>query len=192
MTDTRVVRLPLSASQLGIWFAHQVDPTGCAFNIGEYLIIHGSIDPVLFDAAARRVAEEVEALRVRIGESNGEPWQLLVPSCDWSPAFHDVTSEVCPEDAALAWMRADFARPVDLLRDPLVAWTLFKVAQNRFLWCHRYHHIVMDGFSLSLVVRRMAEVYTALAQGLIPNKNSFGPLHLLVHEGTAHNYALRL
>jgi hypothetical protein len=60
MTDTRSVRLPLSASQLGIWLAHQMDPTGYAFNAGEYLTIHGRIDPVLFEAAARQVAEEVE------------------------------------------------------------------------------------------------------------------------------------
>ena len=38
-------RLPLSAAQLGIWFAHQLDPTGQAFTIAEYLIIHGTIDP---------------------------------------------------------------------------------------------------------------------------------------------------
>ena len=186
MTDTRNGRLPLSAPQLGVWFAHQIDPTGCVFNVGEYLIIHGSIDPVLFEAAARRVAEEVEALRVRFGETNGEPWQLMVPSCDWSVAFHDMTSEACPEDAALAWMRADFARSVDLLRDPLVAWALFRVAQDRFLWCYRYHHILLDGFSFSLVVRRMAEVYTALAQGLIPCESRFGPLHLLLEDDAVY------
>ncbi len=186
MTDTRGVRLPLSASQLGIWLAHQMDPTGHAFNAGEYLIIHGRIDPALFEAAARQVAEEVEALRLRFGETNGEPWQLLGVSCDWSVTFHDVTSEACPEDAALAWMRADFARSVDLVRDPLVAWALFKVAQNRFLWCHRYHHILMDGLSLSLVVRRMAEVYTALAHGAPPSENGFGPLHLLFEDEAAY------
>ncbi|MGH9929762.1 MAG: condensation domain-containing protein, partial [Pyrinomonadaceae bacterium] len=186
MTDTRGVRLPLSASQLGIWFGHQLDPTGCAFNAGEYLIIHGQIDPVLFEAAARQVAGEVETLRLRFGETNGEPWQVLDTSCDWSVTFHDLTSEACPEDAALAWMRADFARSVDLLRDPLVAWTLFEVAQNRFLWCHRYHHILLDGFSLSLVVRRMDEVYTALTQGALPSGNGFGQLGLLFEDEAAY------
>ncbi|MGH3885439.1 MAG: AMP-binding protein, partial [Pseudonocardiaceae bacterium] len=186
MTDTQGVRLPLSASQLGIWFAHQMDPTGRAVNVGEYLIIHGRIDPVLFKVAARQVAEEVEALRVRFGETNGEPWQLLDTSCGWSVTFHDVTSEACPEDAALAWIKADFARSVDLLQDPLVAWSLFKVAQNRFLWCHRYHDILLDGFSISLVVRRMAAVYTALVHGALPSENGVGPLQLLFDDEAAY------
>lgn len=36
MIGARGVRLPLSASQLGIWFAHQIDTTGYAFDLGEY------------------------------------------------------------------------------------------------------------------------------------------------------------
>ncbi|MDQ3763993.1 MAG: amino acid adenylation domain-containing protein [Actinomycetota bacterium] len=186
MTGIQGVQMPLSASQLGIWFAHQMDPTGHAFNAGEYLIIHGAIDPLLFKAAARQVAEEVETLRLRFGETNGEPWQTLDTYCDWSVTFHDMTSGPCPEDAALAWMRADFARPVDLLRGPLVTWALFKVAQNRFMWCQRYHHILLDGLSLSLIVRRMTKVYTTLAQGALPDQNSFGPLRLLLEDEAAY------
>jgi nonribosomal peptide synthetase DhbF len=182
MTDTRCIRLPLSASQSGVWFGHQLDPTGCCFNAGEYLIIHGPIDLEVFEAAARQIAEEVEALRLHFGETDGQPWQFLAPAPDWSVAFHDVTSETCPEDAALAWIKADFARPIDLLQGPLVMWALFKVTQNRYLWCHRYHNIIMDGFSLSLVVRRMAEVYTAMTHGLIARENSFGPVRLLFEE----------
>ncbi len=191
MLATRGVRLPLSVAQLGIWFAHQMDPTGHTYNAGEYLVIHGPIDPVLFQAAARQVTEEVDALRVRFGETDGQPWQVLDPSGTWTVTFHDLTSEACPEDAALAWIKADFARPVDLVRDRLVAWTLFKVAQDRFLWCYRYHHILMDGFSLSLVVRRMADVYTALTHGTPPGQSGFCPLHLLFEDDAAYRASKR-
>jgi nonribosomal peptide synthetase DhbF len=191
MTGTRGVRLPLSAAQLGIWFAHQMDPTGHVYNAGEYVVIHGPIDPVLFQAAARQVVEEVDALRVRFGETDGEPWQVLDSSCCWSVMFHDLTSEACPEDAALALMKADFARPVDLVRDRLVAWTLVKVAPDRFLWCYRYHHILMDGFSLSLVVRRMAEVDTTLAHGTPLGESGFCPLRLLFEEDASYRASKR-
>src|SRR5712691_4529399 len=58
--------LPLSTAQLGIWFAQQIAPSSPAYNIGEYIEIHGSIDPLLFEQALRKVVIEVEALRVRI------------------------------------------------------------------------------------------------------------------------------
>ena len=34
--------LPMSAAQLGIWFAQRLDPLSAAYNIGEYLEIDGS------------------------------------------------------------------------------------------------------------------------------------------------------
>ena len=168
MTNTRGERLPLSSAQAGVWFADQMDPTGCAFNIGEYLIIDGPVDPASFEAAARQVAGEVQALRIRLERTNGVPKQFVCPATDWTMSVYDLTREACPEEAALAWIRADFTRPLDLLRDPLVMWALFKLGQNRFLWCHRYHHMVMDAVGMSLIVRRMANVYTALADGLTP------------------------
>lgn len=190
MTDTGGA-LPLLASQLGVWFAHHIDPAGHAYNVGEYLVIHGPIDPMLFDTAARHVAEEVEALRVRFGETEGEPWQQVSAGGSRSVSFFDVTSAACPQDAALDWMRADITRPVDLIEDPLVMWALFKVAPDRFLWYHRYHHILLDGVSLSLIVRRMAEMYTALVRGVPPGESGFGSLRELVEDDNASRASTR-
>ena len=184
-------RLPLSAAQLGIWFAHQMDPTGHAFNIAEYLTIHGAIDRCLFETAARHVAGEVEPLRARLGETLGEPWQVVDPATDLIVTFLDMTSESNPEDAAVRWMQDEAARPVDLVKGPLVSWSLFKIADNRFLWCHRYHHVVVDGFSLSLIARRMAEVYSALAQGLPPGESTLAPLRTLLEEDAAYRTSQR-
>lgn len=182
MTVPHGVRLPLSAAQLGIWFAHQTDPARSPFNVGEYLIIHGGVDPMLFRAAAQQVAEEAQTLRLCFGESSGEPWQQVTEHCNWAPQVLDMTHEEYPESAAVDWMRADAARPVDLSRDPLVMWALLKVADDRFLWCHRYHHIMMDGFSMALVARRMSEVYDSLSQGRAPTDNGFAPLNVLLED----------
>jgi Condensation domain len=55
-------------------------------------------------------------------------------------------------------MSADLQRPTDLLRGPLFAFALFKTEADRFLWYARYHHIVIDGLSRSLIARRVADV----------------------------------
>ena len=69
----------LSAAQLGIWFAQQIDPSSPAYNIGEYLEIQGSIDPILFEQALRRVATETEALRLQITDHADAPRQIIGP-----------------------------------------------------------------------------------------------------------------
>ncbi|MFZ1090833.1 MAG: condensation domain-containing protein, partial [Xanthobacteraceae bacterium] len=79
----RADALPLSAAQLGIWFAQRIGPSASAYNIGEYIEIEGSIDPILFKRALEQVICETEALGLRIAEQAGGPWQVVgvSPAC---------------------------------------------------------------------------------------------------------------
>ena len=62
-------------------------------------------------------------------------------------------------------MKADLAQPIDPTRGPLFGFALFKASATRFFWYARYHHIVLDGFGMWLVARRVAEVYTDSVPG---------------------------
>ena len=177
---------PLSAAQLGLWFAQQLDPQNAAFNVGEYLEILGPIDPAQFEATLRQVMLETELLRIRLVERAGEPLQIIVAPAQWSLPFFDVSGEADPTAAALSSMRADLQRPTDLLRGPLFAFALFKAEADRFLWYARYHHIVIDGLSRSLIARRVADVYTALAGGSLPDASAVGPLTAIVADDVAY------
>ncbi len=121
-----------------------------------------------------------------LGSLIGEPWQFVDPVNALTVTFLDMTAEPGPEDAAVAWMERDASEPVDLLRDRLAVWTLFKVATDRYLWCYRYHHLVIDGFSLSLIAQRMADVYSSLAQDLALDQSSLAPLRVLIEEDAAY------
>ncbi|MBB5937401.1 non-ribosomal peptide synthetase [Streptomyces zagrosensis] len=85
-----------------------------------------------------------------------------------------------PDAVALAWMRADLATPFDLAAGPLFQHALFRVGDERWLWYQRVHHLVMDGYGYSLLARRVAEVYTALAADTEPGPSPFGRLTELV------------
>ena len=75
--------LPLSAAQLGIRFAQQIDPLNPAYNVGEYIEIRGSLDPILFERALRQVVGETEALRVQIIEHAEGPRQVVGSPPEW-------------------------------------------------------------------------------------------------------------
>ena len=184
--DGTSTELPLSAAQLGFWFAQQLDPQNAGFNVGEYLEIHWPIDPTLFQAALRQVILETDVLRIRLVERAGEPRQIIAESAEWSLPYMDVSGEVDPAMAALSWMSADMERPTDLLRGPLFAFALFKAAADRFLWYARYHHVALDGLSRSLIARRVADVYTALAGRSLPDGNVPGPLAAIVADDAAY------
>ena len=174
------------AAQRGIWFAQQINPSSSEYNIGEYIEIRGSIDPLLFERALRQVVAEAQTLRVQITVSAGEPKQLIGPPPAWSMPTIDVSAEADPRAAAEAWMRADLARPIEPTRAPLFGYALFKAAADQFFWYARYHHIVMDGFGMWLMARRLAEVYTQLSSGQGAQDGAFGSLAVLLDEDAAY------
>ncbi|WAZ19304.1 amino acid adenylation domain-containing protein [Streptomyces cinnabarinus] len=174
--------LPLTAAQSGMWFAQALDPLSPAQNTAECLDIDGPLDPELFATALRRVTEEAEALRVAVEDTPEGPRQHLCAAVELPLTVHDP----CTEQQAESWMRADLAEPFDLATGPLFRHALFRVGDRRWLWYQRIHHLVMDGYGYSLLVRRTAEVYTALAEGREPGPRTFGTLADLVADDAAY------
>nr|APD71538.1 non-ribosomal peptide synthetase 9 [Streptomyces sp.] len=190
-TETEI-RRPLLAAQEGIWTGQQLDAESPAYNTAEYVHIHGPVDPAVFDAALRHVVAETEALNVAfVVDGQGHPWQVDAPAGDWRPHSADLTAEPDPYAAALAWMDEDMARPVDLTRGPVFGHALLRIAPEEYLWYHRVHHIALDGFGLSLVARRVAEVYTALVAGEPVGECGFGTLASVRDEERAYRESPR-
>ncbi|AJE81512.1 amino acid adenylation domain-containing protein [Streptomyces albus] len=157
--------MPLSAAQLGVWYAQQIDAASPAYKIGEYLEIHGAIDVALFERAVRGVCAGVDSLWIRIAETSGGPRQTVETERDWRLPVVDVSGEADPRAAAESWMRRELARPVDLLGERLFTHALFTVSEEKFYWFQAYHHIVVDGYGFSLIARQVAKVYSDLLQG---------------------------
>ncbi|MFI9103079.1 amino acid adenylation domain-containing protein [Streptomyces fildesensis] len=173
--------LPLTAAQREIWMAEQrLAGANRVFRVGDYLEIHGRVDPVLFEQALLRVVSETEALHVRFVEERGDGRQVLHGLGDWSPAMIDLSAEPDPERAAHIWLEAAVARSMDLSSDRLFEYALLRLGPDRFYWYQGYHHAVMDAFGALLITRRVAEVYTALVQDRPVQPSPFSPLHELL------------
>ncbi|MFR9795054.1 amino acid adenylation domain-containing protein [Streptomyces sp. MS06] len=178
--------LPLTAAQSGMWYAQALDPLSPAQNTAECLELDGPLDPDLFAAALRRVVAEADALRVRVEDGPDGPHQRLTAAPELPLTVSDLRAHRHPEREAEAWMRADLAEPCDPAAGPLFRQALFRVGEERWLWYQRIHHLVMDGYGYSLLVRRTAEVYGALAGGTAPPPSRFGGLADLVAEDRAY------
>ncbi|MEU6990937.1 amino acid adenylation domain-containing protein [Streptomyces sp. NPDC046465] len=153
------------------------------FRVGEFLEIHGPVDPALFEQALLLVVAEADALHVGFVEERGEVRQVVREIGDWSPSLVDLSAEPDPERAARDWLDDAVARPMDLAEDRLFEYALLRLAADRFYWYQGYHHAVMDAFGSLLITRRVADVYTALVQGGPVPPSPFGsPSDLLAAE----------
>ncbi|MBI3436393.1 MAG: hypothetical protein HY056_15180, partial [Proteobacteria bacterium] len=178
--------LTLSAAQLGIWFAHRINPTSAAYNIGEYVEIRGAVNPVLFERAVRQAVAESDVLHVQFVDDPRGPRQVIGDCPDFSLPVIDVSAQPDPLAAAVAWMQADMARAIDPVRGPLFGFALFQVSDEQFFWYARYHHLVLDGFAMWLVARRVAEIYTRLCFGRSTPDGAFRSVRVLLDEEAAY------
>lgn len=168
-------QLPLTEAQRGIWTAQQLDPESPAYNIAEYVEITGDLTVDLLVAAIRRAVADTEALGMRVvATEDGVCQQAVTHGCPIHLA--DLSAEPDPLASALTWMNEDIARVVDLSAEVPFRHAILRLGPDRALWYHRVHHILLDGYGLALVARRVAEVYTALARGEPVVPHSFGAL----------------
>ncbi|MCR6105082.1 amino acid adenylation domain-containing protein [Salipaludibacillus agaradhaerens] len=163
--DQQQKRLPLTEAQAGIWFAQQLDQGNPLYNTAEYVAIEGAIDPRYFEQAVRLVLKEAEALHATFNQTGEESYQVIALSDPITFHFKDLSQKKDPQSIALQWMEVDIAEPINLMSDALFTQVLFKIADNRYWWYQKIHHIAIDGYGFSLLSQKVASVYTQLIQG---------------------------
>ncbi|MGW5049626.1 amino acid adenylation domain-containing protein [Actinokineospora sp. NPDC004072] len=153
--------LPLTGAQLGVWQAQRIDPDGATFRIAGVLEIAAdtAVDVDRLAAAVRRAVDETECLHVVFAEVDGEPRQFpTAPACPLPVV--DLRAEADPQAAALAWVAAERARPLDLATGPLFAHALLRLADGLVWWYVGGHHLLYDATGSMLLAHRAAARYS--------------------------------
>lgn len=148
--------LPLVAAQPGIWMAEKLSDLPSAWSVAHYVELTGEVDAPLLARAVVAGLAQADTLRMRFTEDNGEVWQWVDDAQTFElPEIIDLRTNIDPHGTARALMQADLQQ--DLRVDsgkPLVFHQLIQVADNRWYWYQRYHHLLVDGFSFPVVHAR--------------------------------------
>ncbi|MEF3353754.1 amino acid adenylation domain-containing protein [Paenibacillus sp. GYB006] len=162
---------PLTEAQSGLWYAQQLDPKNPIYNTAEYVDIRGNLDLDLFKIAIYQMLLEAKTVHLLFEEREEGPYQTQYEISQLSEIeIIDVSGLSDPHESARNWMQMDIRTPVQLQEGPLYKEALFIVGHDRYYWYQRIHHIVTDGYGVALLMRRAAEIYTALSQGgQVPN-----------------------
>ncbi|MCA1006871.1 amino acid adenylation domain-containing protein [Rhodococcus hoagii] len=162
--------MPLSPAQTGQWLAQQLDPS-VPMSVAQYVDIGEGpdrLDVDLLSRAVSRAAREFGSGLIRLVLTDSRPHQILDPRLDTGTIVVDLRGESDPEAAAHTWMRTDVTAPLDLLRDRLSVSVLLRVADDRWFWYTRAHHIALDGVAAATMLYRAAELYNAAVDGRDP------------------------
>ncbi|MFT4131488.1 condensation domain-containing protein [Labrys sp. (in: a-proteobacteria)] len=162
--DTPLDWMKLTPPQLDFWEEFSFHPDQPLSTVAHYLDIEGAVDvSALCRAIARTVHEaDILAASFAVARSDGLPRQRLDPRRLPEVKQIDLTDRPDPARAAMGLMQADIRAKLDLTRHPLSAQWLLRIGENRYYWYIRAHHIILDGFGLTLIEQRCAQLYAHL------------------------------
>ncbi|MGQ9450922.1 enterobactin non-ribosomal peptide synthetase EntF [Leclercia sp. TB492] len=177
-------QLPLVAAQPGIWMAEQLSDLPNAWSVAHYVELIGPVDAPLLAKAVVAGMMQADTLRTRFTEDNGEIGQWVDESATLPvPQIIDLRAHADPHAAAQAQMHADLNQNLRVdSGQPLAFHLLIQVADNRWYWYQRYHHLVVDGFSFPAITRQIAAIYRAWSNGDATPASPFTPFAEVVEE----------
>ena len=154
--------VPSTEPQREIWAATRMgDDASCAFNEANALRLEGRLDAGALRESFRALVARHEALSATFG-ADGRTLEIS-PERRLEVALLDLTTHAPEErEAELgALCTGEVERPFDLERGPLVRATLVRLAAEDHLLVFTAHHIVCDGWSTAVLLRELAELYSA-------------------------------
>ncbi len=165
-------RTPASFAQERLWFLDRLGVTGPAYHLVNALRLRGRLHIPALAGALSALVRRHESLRTTFSVVEEEVVQVVSEPLALPLPFIDVRSlPTARRQAELLRLAGEAARRrFDLARGPLVRATLIAVSQGDqeneehalFL---TMHHIVSDGWSMQVLLRELAAIYSALAEG---------------------------
>ncbi|OBQ09544.1 MAG: non-ribosomal peptide synthetase [Anabaena sp. LE011-02] len=160
--------LPLSFAQQRLWFLHQLSPDSTAYNLLEALRLEGALNLVALEQSLTELIRRHEILRTTFPMVDGKPVQRIAPPSTVTWQIEDLQGLSTEEQTAQFRQMAIAAalKPFDLAGEPLVQFTLLKLSPYSYILLLKMHHIIYDGWSLSIFFGELSRLYEAFTQGL--------------------------
>ncbi len=150
-----------------MWYADRSWPGCSLFNASFRWKLTGPLDTAILERSFNEVVRRHEILRATFVEREGAPVQFIAPSLDLKIAVRDLRSlPASQRDAEMDRTCAEEAKKsFDLVTGPLIRVGLLQMEDEQYVLTLTLHHIVIDGWSVSLIMEELQAIYGAYATG---------------------------
>jgi amino acid adenylation domain-containing protein len=159
----RDMTCPLSFSQRSLWFLHQQEPKSTAYHVAMSVRVRSAVNTAALRQALQALVDRHAILRSSYGVVGESPSQRVAGAATANLDVHDVHDIDEPE--LRNRVEADYRRPFDLERGPVVRSSLYTRAAGDHVLLLTVHHIVADGWSLLLTFEELLKLYAESTGG---------------------------
>lgn len=152
----------LTHPQKRIWYIDKVNTNSPLHNIGGCLNINESVDVDVMRQTLNIIIKSNDGLRLRFSEKNDQPVQYLQEFENENIDFLDFTNYENPKKAHEKWSEDLFKRSFNLEDNKLYYFAIYKISEKQYGVLLNIHHIISDGWSITLIEKQICEIYRRL------------------------------
>ncbi len=153
----------LSFEQERLWFLDRMDPGNPAYNRICAFKLSGKLNRDGLTAGLQAIFRRHDTLRACFPSEQGRPYQIVRSGVELEVRVAECTSSL-PQQIA-----EETNRPFNLAEDILVRALLIRLTDEEAVLILTFHHIIFDGWSLAILRRELASLYTAFVKGVRPD-----------------------
>ena len=155
--------LPLSPLQEGLLFHALYDAQAPdVYTVQLDLGLEGPLDSEALEAAAQALVQRHASLRASFRHENlSRPVQIILPlvKVPWHRIDLSLLDDAGRAERLAGILAQDRAERFDLATAPLLRFTLIRLAPDRHRLVLTNHHILMDGWSMPVLVQELLTLY---------------------------------
>ncbi|MEO6165513.1 MAG: amino acid adenylation domain-containing protein [Candidatus Binatia bacterium] len=161
---------PLSPAQRRLWILDQLDREDISSNRPLAFRLAGLLDIQALETSLAEITRRHEILRSVFPGTDGEAVQVVSPVEPWHLSTIDLKSVPLPERDAEARRIAlcEAQKKFDLAKGPLVRGVLLRLQATDHVLLLLMHHIVFDGWSESILMQELRDLYEAISNNRPP------------------------
>lgn len=159
--DSRLA--PLSIGQQALYFLHAVAPLSPAYNVATGCRIQSVVDVDAMKKAFEHLISRHDSLRTTFELHDGQIQRRIRSQGQLD--FEQVCMKGSSEEEVALMVRAEYQKPFDLVKGPLLRVRLLSVSESEHVFLMTLHHIVFDAWSLWLVQDEFRMLYQQYAGG---------------------------
>ena len=166
--ETRPEKIPLSYSQERLWF---IDRLGGSIQYHRPAVIRlkGKLNYNALNDALKKVVSRHEVLRTVIQEQDGMAFQVVKETDLFNLTIIEGSDFDNEPKAIQKKIELSVKAPFDLSKDDMMRAALIKLPEDEHILVITVHHIASDGWSVSVFVKEMVELYSAFTEGRAAN-----------------------
>jgi amino acid adenylation domain-containing protein/thioester reductase-like protein len=154
---------PLTHPQQRIWYTEKLHPGTSMWNNAGTLKIKGPLNLDLIVKSINLFIKNNEAMRIRITEINGEPFQYVSPFAYSQYDYLDFSAKGL--QGLYEWDSMQSQSYLPLLDRELFYIAIVRISNDEFVWYAKVHHIISDAWSLVMFSNQVMEYYDIYLSG---------------------------